>query len=189
MNPTGDKTRCTDCDAEILRSTAMETGGLCMPCFKQMGRSATERQYSDSLTVTAHFHPGFADDLTSWQTSVSLDGTVRQDINWYRPLHHRKRELKTAKIAELHVDEIINAIRGIDLAGLAENPICVDDAEIIYISSPKLNVDACTSPYTFEYIARTEELPDNVISGIFSFLHAWKLIDGLSPYTTLEHWK
>ncbi|QDU86795.1 hypothetical protein Pla175_01470 [Pirellulimonas nuda] len=189
MDPTIEKARCTECDAEILLSTTMETGGLCMPCFKQMERVTSERQYSDSLAVSAHFHPGFADDLTSWETSVYLDGSVQQDINWYTPHHRRKRELRTTTITDSQVDEIVNAIRGIDLNGLAAIPFCVDDVEIVSITSPKLNIDVRTSPYTFEYFARTEKLPDGAINGILSFMHAWKTIDGLSPYTTSEHAK
>ena len=203
------KTQCSDCGAEILQVTADITEGYCMPCAKRAKAAAEPKpdwmrmksgepvQHAPKLEadaiVFASFSPGFATDLTSWDTQILKSGKVVQEIDWWKPDGPKRRgtETRETQISSDSIDALRGVIDGLDVEGIDEitQQICVDDAELISLIVPSRKLQRAVSPYTYEFIDREHGLTARARSGLKSFRAAWDLIDSVSPYSTKEHWK
>lgn len=143
--------------------------------------------------IQARFFPGFATDLTSWETQITKTGKVIQKINWWRRGSSKGSEVEIrGGIASVgDVQRLEALIQELDITGVKKmsEEACVDDAELISFLIPSLQFHETVSPYTFEYIDREHGLSDSARAGLSSFRKIWDHIESVSPYSTVEHWK
>ena len=176
----------------MLVSVALRFCGICERCNGQSNnRSDLCPKVRTQTTVVAGYFPGFAEDLTGWETSIDQYGTVTQAINWYGPAHDGKGpETRNSNVNATTVQSIVDSISQIDRLGIARlnQHFCIDDAELVYIVARQIGFQTTISPYTFAYFATREQLPDRAAKALAQFQQVWNEIEELSPYTTKQHW-
>lgn len=154
------------------------------------GRDPIPRISPDTI-VRAGFFPGWAKDLTGWETEILWDGYLFQTINWHEYSHGKKYpECHVAKLNDECVLEIFSLIQGIDRLGIANlnQLVRFDDLELVYIEVPDIGFYASVSAYTFERLAAFEPIAERALAGLKTFRSAWDRIESVSPYTTSMHW-
>lgn len=203
------KTSCSECSAAILQITADITGGLCMPCSnrrkrdaergpewleRKLGRPVPEApKLGPDAIIHASFFPGFATDLTSWETEITASGAVIQRIHWRRPDSSWRREEQILKgeASGAAIADLESLIAALDIAGVEQmaKETCIDDAELITLLVPSREFWGTASVYTFEFVDREHRFSDLARRGLSSFRAVWDWIESVSPYTTTRHWK
>lgn len=186
-------THCLMCGTAVEFNAVRNRFGRCEPCYERFTRG---RDISSHLpkhaAVIASFGPGFAEDLTSWDTEIRFDGKLVQTIRWWEYVYGKRgTEVREAVVGDDRVLEILGKIEAIDRLGIAmlNKHYCVDDAETIFISAPELGFHASTSLYTFSFMAKRESMSDIAKSGLETFRVAWQAIESHSPYRTSMHWR
>jgi hypothetical protein len=134
--------------------------------------------------LTVDFHPGFAEDLTSWGTEIERDGRLRQSVRIcrYAPRESRTEQheavLSPDQIAEL---ERLIAATDFTAVAAASKRVCIDDAEHIYIrveGSPEWVISA---PLLFWHLLQRR---DKSLScpALADAIRLWQAIDRVSPH-------
>ena len=176
----------------MLVGVALRNCGICDRCNEQPNsRSDLFPKVRGKTTIVAGFFPGFAEDLTGWETSIDSSGAVTQRIDWYGPAHNGKQpETLVDKIGTAAVQAIQRSISKIDRLGVARvnQHFCIDDAELVYIVARDIGFQSTMSPYTFAFFAVREQLPDRAADALAQFQAVWNEIDAISPYSTQTHW-
>lgn len=193
MNAINTATHCIHCGEPASLASVIPTLGRCPKCYASFtrGRDPKSQIPMDTL-VMAGFHPGFAEDLTSWETQITGQGMLRQTIRWYEHLHGRRApESRTAKISDDCALNIVALVQEIDRLGIAElnQHFCISDVEHVYIIVPDIGFHASIAPYTLEHFAACEPIAERALAGLKTFRAAWDSIEAISPYTTSMHWK
>lgn len=193
MNAISTATHCIHCGEPASLASVIPTLGRCPKCYARFTRDRDPKsQIPTDALVVAGFHPGFAEDLTSWETQITAEGSLRQTIRWYEYAHGRRApESRTAKLNDDCVLNIVALIQEIDRLGIAKlnQHFCIDDVERVYIIAPDIGFHASIAPYTFQHFAAREPIAERAITGLKTFRAAWDSIEAISPYTTSMHWK
>jgi hypothetical protein len=192
MTNSDDSTYCLRCGEPMLVGVAMHNCGICDRCNDQWNsRSDLFPKVRTKATVVAGFFPGFAEDLTGWETAIDSAGRITQNINWYPPAHDGKGpETRCSEISSTTVQAIVDSISLIDRLGIARlnEHFCIDDAELVYIVARDIGFQTTMSPYTFAFFAAREQLPDRAANALAQFQAVWNEIESVSPYNTRQHW-
>ena len=117
--------------------------GRCNACFGKLAALPDVFAAEDKLLVRLHYFPGFAEDLTTWDTSILDDYTLKQRICWYPPVHGTDRPSElTTQVSASQLASISSTLSAIDLASLAvfKNWLCVDDAPFVHLFAPRNNI-------------------------------------------------
>jgi hypothetical protein len=134
--------------------------------------------------LTIEFHPGFAEDLTSWRTEIHRDGSLSQvvQVNRFSPREQRTTRhdvtLSPERVAEL--ERLVDAT---DFAALtaASRGFTVDDAEHISIrieGSPERVIGAPL--LLWQYLASRDEAP--ACPALEDAIRLWQAIERASPH-------
>lgn len=203
------KNNCAECGTVILQITADITGGFCMPCSnrkkhptqgpldwlsKKCGEPVDEvLQLEPDVIIHASFLPGLAEDLSSWETQVTLGGVLIQKIDWWRrgSSNPPEREIRTSEVSRDDIARLAALIQALDTDELKQlaKEVCIDDVELISFLIPSREFYEAISPYSAEYLDRNGQLSDAARSGLVSARALWDQIESISPYTTAQHWK
>lgn len=160
----------------------------CGSCFKELSHSRDALSLPADAIARVTYFPGFAEDLTTWNTTFYNDGTVTQLIHWYPPVHGEKRRPELhAQLDVANLSLINETLSSIELTSLAQfkHWMCVDDAPFVHIFSPRHNLHVSVDQCGLD----DDEMPEVAKAGVDQFQTAWKLLDSLSPYTVDEHYR
>jgi hypothetical protein len=185
-------THCLMCGTAVELKAVRNRFGRCEPCYERFTRGRDISSHLPKHAVFASYGPGFAEDLTSWDTVIRFDGKLEQTIRWYEYVHGKRgTEIRKAVVDDDGVLEVLAKIEAIDRLGIAtlNKHHCMDDAEMIFISAPELGFHASISLYTFSFVAKRESMSGIVKSGLETFRVAWQAIESRSPYRTSMHWR
>ncbi len=178
-------TTCLDC-GQPLASYVVGRYGRCDACFDRLSALLAAFEIPDGTLVAVTYAPGFAADLTSWETCFFEDGSIRQSIRWYKPVHGSDREPeRTGSLSDLQFSELNQWLAAIDLAKLNAYRRCltVDDMPSVHLYSPSHNLHVGVTLWS----AGDDKLSEDAREGRDQFQQAWRWIDSLSPYSILEH--
>ncbi len=178
---------CIQCGIP-LEAYAPQRFARCDGCFATLEKRPFALAASEGLLVRANYHPGFAEDLTTWHTEFFTDGRIKQSIRWYPDVHGQGRPpVLTGKLGADDVTRVSDALSAIDLSRLAvfKNWTCVDDAPFVHVFAPEFHVHVTVDQFGLD----DQEIPKEAIEGLTSFQQAWELIDSLSPYTLATHFR
>ena len=138
--------------------------------------------------LTAHFHPGFAGDLTSWITKIKRDGGLVQIVNVWPD--RRTVEFR-AELSARQLDELDGLIAAVDFSKLAElrrQLQGVEEVEEVAISvRAEGAVLEFSAPLLFWARSRAlgaEECLPTIDVG--PALQLWEAIDRCSPRSVVE---
>lgn len=180
-------THCLQCGAAVSLAAVLDKFGRCEACYASFtkGRNISA-QLPPNAVVWAGYFPGFADDLTSWETVVRYDGSLTQTIRWYERVQPgRTTETLEAVVADADIGRLITEIEAIDRLGIAAlRPYFMDDAATIFIVAPELGFHASLD---LGALSENEQRPKVARNGQATFNAAWKTIESLSPYTLRSH--
>ena len=134
--------------------------------------------------LTVDFHPGFSEDLTSWQTEIDRSGQLLQTVNIRRfsPYEERK-EFHSCELTPQQMQELEELILAIDFASIREasKKFGIDDAALIHIvvdgSSEKTVSGALM---WWDYAQKKDKTI--FCSAVPDALRLWRAIDRLSPH-------
>ena len=103
--------------------------------------------------LTAHYSPGFQEDLTSWCLTIDVQGQVTQEVDVCRfsPEEAHKETYRSNLSAE-QMEEIGQRLKGIEFSEVdrAANLEVVDDTEQIRIAVSSQNLPTCfTAPLDY----------------------------------------
>ena len=160
----------------------------CDNCYSALAKRPAAFTIPDNAIARATYFPGFAEDLTTWDTVCFDNGSVIQSIRWSPAVHGKDRQpelkaqLNDARVAQLH-----DALALIDLASLAvfKQWMCVVDAPFVNIFSPRHNLHVTVDQFGLD----DEDLPEAAKAGVQQFQAAWELLDSFSPHTIAEHYR
>ena len=178
---------CLQCGCN-LDSYEHERYARCDDCFARLAERPEALALPDHVTVCASYHPGFAEDLTAWDTFFFGDGAIKQKIRWYPPVHGKDRQSElTANLDDAKVAQLNEVLASIDLASLArfKRWMCVDDAPFVHIFSPRHNLHVSVDQFGLD----DDDMPDTAKAGVRQFQVAWELLDSFSPYTMAAHYR
>jgi hypothetical protein len=187
-----DTTTCLDCATEIQQKTADRYFGRCKQCSARTNDESKNLTPSNQLLVRAAFSPGFAEDLTSWETFLHFDGQLLQAINWHtpgNPLRRRVHERLTIKVTTQQLDAATAALSKVGSLGLHQfkGHFWMDDAARMHLYSPKFRINATVQPCVKGLSTQPDGISPDVESSLSTFRNAWDVIESLSPYTTKMH--
>ena len=178
---------CLQCGCS-LDSYQPERYARCDSCFARFDERPEAFALPDRVTVRVSYHPGFAEDLTTWDTFYFDDGAIKQIIHWYPPVHGRDRQPElTANLDDAKLAQLNEVLASIDLASLAvfKRWMCVDDAPFVHIFSPRHNLHVSVDQIGLD----DADMPDTAKAGVRQFQAAWKMLDSFSPYTIAAHYR
>lgn len=176
---------CLQCGSN-LHSYEPKRYGRCDSCFSKLAQCPNALDAPDGLLVRVAYFPGFAQDLTGWDTFFFDDGLVQQVIRWQSPV--RSSGCPSEILTEISIDTIhlISArLAAIDFASLAafRFSVHVDDAPSVHLFSPIHNLHVLLDQWCVD----KQTLSDLNFLGASQFQAVWCLLDSLSPYTLAEH--
>ena len=185
-------TTCLDCAVEIQQKTADRYCGRCKHCS---ARTLDENEIftpSNHLLVYASFFPGFAEDLTSWETFLHFEGQLLQAINWDTPVNppgRRVHERRTVQVTTQQLGAVTVALSKVDILGLQQlkGHLCMDGAGHMHLHSRKFGLKATISAGVINSPTRSHGILLEAQSSLSAFRSAWNVIDCLAPYTTKMH--
>jgi len=160
----------------------------CDSCLHDLRSRPHAFDAPEGLIVRAAFSPGFAEDLTGWETSFFADGRVQQSIRWYAPIHGKgQSKTQTTSISVSEIASANSVLRSIDISGLAilKQHIGIDDAPIVHLFSPSLGIHVAIDQWDYS----DDRIPIVAKSAVDTFQRAWTTLDSLSPYTLRQHRK
>lgn len=160
----------------------------CESCFARIAQRSDAFALPGGVLACVSYHPGFAEDLTTWDTFFFADGTVKQSIRWYPPVHGKDRKPELAsRLDDVQLAQLDEALASIDLASLAifKRCLCIDDAPFVHIFSPRHNLHVTVDQFGLD----DDDLPEAAKSGRQQFQAAWELLDSFSPHTIAEHYR
>lgn len=176
---------CLQCGAP-LSGDPVACFHRCDTCLRELRAWTEAFDAPNGLIVCAAFFPGFAEDLTGWETSFFSDGRVQQSIRWCARVHG-KANAKTlsTSLTPLQIGSINSALQSIDISGLAilKQHLTIDDAAIVHLFSPCLGIHVGVDQWDY----RNDDIPLVARCAVESFQRTWTLIDSLSPYTLKQH--
>lgn len=177
-----------------LRCGSLLSGDLvacyhrCDSCLLELQSRPDAFDAPAGLIVRANFSPGFAEDLTGWETSIYADGRVQQSIRWYAPVHGKANSTTQSTSVSVSDIECVNsALQAIDMSGLAilKQHVGTDDAPIVHLFSPSLGIHVAIDQWDYS----DDRIPPVAQRAVDTFQRAWTILDSLSPYTLKQHRK
>lgn len=134
--------------------------------------------------LSVYYHPGFAEDLTSWETEIEQDGRLRQSVRICRFSPYEKRtERHEAHLSASEVMELERLIAATDFLAVAAaaKSVCVDDAEHIHIKVGGPTKRDINAPLLFwNYQQKRDE--SVACPALADAIRLWQAIDRLSPH-------
>jgi hypothetical protein len=128
--------------------------------------------------------PGFAEDLTSWDTEIERDGRLRQTVRICRFTPYQKRtERHETQLAPDQIAELERLIAATDFSAVAvaSKRVCVDDVELMHIRVEGPPAPVISAPLPFlDYLQRRDK--SLACPAVTDALRLWKAVDRLSPH-------
>ena len=134
--------------------------------------------------ITVQYFPGFAGDLTSWQTVIEEDGSLKQEVKVCRfaPLEERTEQW-SARLSPDQVAEIRRLVAEVDFEGLAAamGQIAFDDAEQCSVKvqdgEKVFRIDAPL--FFWSLLQKNSQMPPFDLTPV---LRLWHALDAASPF-------
>jgi hypothetical protein len=134
--------------------------------------------------VTVNYHPGFAEDLTSWTTCIESDGSLSQTVRVSRFAPREERtDHFTSQLSPEQVSELRRFIAATDFNGVtaAARSFVIDDAETCSVT-----VQQGDTVSHFEASLQWWPLAQQHGSAprfdLSAALRLWHALDAISPY-------
>jgi hypothetical protein len=134
--------------------------------------------------LTVEYHPGFAEDLTSWRTEIDRDGSLSQQVRISRFSPREQRmEHHEATLSPERIDELKRLVAATDFAAVtaASRRFTIDDAEHISIRVEGAPEQVISAPLLFwQHLAKR----DKALScpALADAICLWQAIDRVSPH-------
>jgi hypothetical protein len=135
--------------------------------------------------LTVSYHPGFAEDLTSWETEVERDGRLRQSVRICRYSPNEKRnEQHESRLSADQVAELERLVAATDFLAVstAAKRVCIDDAEHIDIKVDGPPEQVISAPLLFWHHLQKRD-KSLACPALADAMRLWQSIDRLSPHS------
>lgn len=138
------------------------------------------------------FNPGFSAGLTHWQTHLTLDGVLTQQIQWNnldRPEQKKGIEIRWRTIQSESLELIRQSVDLIDIESVKSlrDQATIDDAAMVSLDIPCREFSECLPLFSFGYYVKKGLIPDDALLGYNTIRRTWDAIDTLSPYSLRDH--
>ena len=156
----------------------------CESCLEKLRSRPKMLNAPTGLVVRVAFSPGYTRDRTDWETSFFSDGTVKQAIRWFEPVHGDAHPPElTASISKEDVTHIQAVLASVDVGGLAvlKRSFGVRDASWVYLFAPSHGINVGLPWYCYD----EESIPTVARRAADNYEQAWDLFDSLSPYSVI----
>lgn len=134
--------------------------------------------------LTVHYHPGFAEDLTSWETEIHRDGSLMQTVHICRFMPHEERtEQHQSLLTAVEVAELERLVAATDFTAIvaAMEEFCVTDVESISIQVEGSQQQILHAPLLFWHLMqkldKSYECP-----AVADAIRLWQAVDRCSPH-------
>ena len=134
--------------------------------------------------LTIEYHPGFAEDLTSWRTEIGRDGSLSQvvRVSRFSPREQGTEHFK-ATLSPERVDELERLVAATDFAAVtaASKRFIIDDAEHISISVEGAPEQVISAPLlSWQHLAKRDKALS--CAALADAIRLWQAIDKVSPH-------
>jgi hypothetical protein len=189
------KTSCEKCGVAFLQTTAIRTGGYCMPCYQRINapqiqyspRQIIRPEFNDNTLINSGYFPGFGQDLTFWQTQILNNGQLQQYLNWDNHPDNLVNEIFTTQLSETERDQIQQFINQLNLTGieLAESYFSVSGPLTFQMEIPSINLKK--ELVSFDFFKEECTNDDFAWKSVQTYFKLWEYIDSLSQYRLKQH--
>ncbi len=136
------------------------------------------------MWIELEYHPGFSEDLTSWQTTIELDGTLNQTVSICRfsPIEKRKQQFCT-QLSSLQLGELKGIVDETKFTEIAEESkkSVIDDAAIFSVTVTNLGeISSFSAPVDWWSFQVQKGQGSN--EAIESALKLWEHVSQCSPF-------
>ena len=135
--------------------------------------------------IIIRYHPGFAEDLTSWETRIAPDGALIQivEVARFSPERERRTDRYSAQLSPEQLSELSSLIAAVDFAeinAVVDRIVCSDTDSCVVTVQQGEEIASFGAPLEWwPYLQKAGIAPPfNIIPA----LRLWYTLDGLSPY-------
>jgi hypothetical protein len=134
--------------------------------------------------ITVNYHPGFAEDLTSWETCIESDGSLSQTVHVCRFAPREERtERFSARLSPEQISELRRLIAGTNFNAVNEaaRSFVIDDAEHCSVRVRQGDTISFfdASLLWWSFAQQRGSAPQFDLSPA---LRLWHTLDAISPY-------
>lgn len=135
--------------------------------------------------IRIEYHPGFAEDLTSWKTEIERDGRLSQNVRVSRFMPREQRsefhQLQLSNEAIIELEQLIDATDFDKVAAIGQG-FGVDDAEEICICVEQGERLVKVSGALFWWQWDLQKESSDQLQFVDAAVRLWNAIDRLSPH-------
>jgi hypothetical protein len=134
--------------------------------------------------ITVNYHPGFAEDLTSWKTCIEVDGSLSQTVHICRfaPREERTEGFST-RLSPEQISELGRLIAATDFNAITEaaRSFVIDDAE--HCSVTVQHGDTVSHfDASLQWWSLAQQQGSVPRFDLSPALRLWHALDAISPY-------